>query len=193
VFLHLYPYPCEIFYWSHAKDIFGPYTPPLGICPISGYPGIESHMGGQGVMAQHTGDQGCCPKGGLPPYCGQQPASSPIQPLSLTPEPQTLINQQLEEDKGNKGFSLISLTTLMSTNACSISILNCKGLNIEEKRRTLMELIRKDTYTLLQETHSMQESIQAWREFKRKKYLASHGESNSRGVITLNRTSQHWG
>jgi exonuclease III len=81
---------------------------------------------------------------------------------------------------------------VMSSSAITIAILNCKGLNSEEKRKSLMELVKKDTYILLQETHSTTETAEAWNELKRKKWFACHGARNSRGVITLNRTKDPW-
>jgi exonuclease III len=80
----------------------------------------------------------------------------------------------------------------MSSSAITIAILNCKGLNIEDKRKSLMELTKKDTYILLQETHSTAETAEAWNEFKRKKWFGCHGARNSRGVMTLNRTKDPW-
>jgi exonuclease III len=55
-----------------------------------------------------------------------------------------------------------------------------------------MELTKKDTFALLQESHTTEETAETWRELKHKKWFASHGTSGSRGVLTFNRTRDPW-
>jgi exonuclease III len=85
-----------------------------------------------------------------------------------------------------------SLSRTKDLNTRSIFFLNCKGLNNPDKRKSLLELTKRDDIICLQETHSTEDSIQEWLEFKRKRWLASHGNNRSRGTITLNRTNIVW-
>lgn len=66
--------------------------------------------------------------------------------------------------------------------------LNCKGLNNNIKRRSIFEYCKSEKYGIifLQETHSTNAIEHSWNnENTDSSVFYSHGESNSKGVITI--------
>jgi len=68
----------------------------------------------------------------------------------------------------------------------NISVLNTNGLGDKSKRLKLFEYFKGEQgIILLQETHSLSDTIDSWQsELRLGKLASSHGTSNSRGVIT---------
>lgn len=72
--------------------------------------------------------------------------------------------------------------------------LNVNGLNIQHKRRIILNHLRKSKgdIFLLQETHATTDSVNQWKQEWGGPMVANNGEHNTRGVMILGRRNLDW-